>query len=411
MSRSFAGLRGLLRKRRPKDRPAQGKDAPALPTIPGTGLIDAEALARDYDMAHHKQAAERYFQSIGVDHPVMRKPFADAAETVQLLPGISATIDALGLFKGARVLDFGCGGGWLSRALASLGCEAVGVDYAASAADVARRASELDRFAGTVTFHDYDGRSLPCESESFDGAIVFDAFHHIPNQEELFAEFFRILKPGASVAFHEPGPQHSRLAQSQMEMRNFGVIERDMRMEAMERMAREAGFTGLALAMMPPKPLWLPLEEFEAAIAGDLGRIDWAGYLGASFHNLRIFRVTKQGEVQRDSRSTTGLSGALEIVSRERGAKGVALKLRLTNDGSATWRASGAATGSVNLGIQSGGDRDFRRVYISDAPVPPGESLEVELEAPADASLDLVAEGVAWFEQLTGATLAVSGRE
>jgi SAM-dependent methyltransferase len=75
-------------------------------------------------------------------------------------------IDALGLERGARVLDVGCGPGRHAHALARHGCRVVGIDIA-------------ERFVGLATgeapdgavFARADARALPVRAGAFDAAI------------------------------------------------------------------------------------------------------------------------------------------------------------------------------------------------------------------------------------------------
>ena len=52
----------------------------------------------------------------------------------------AAILDAVGRVAGRRVLDVGCGEGWLARALAARGCEVVGIDGSAELVERARAA-------------------------------------------------------------------------------------------------------------------------------------------------------------------------------------------------------------------------------------------------------------------------------
>jgi hypothetical protein len=85
---------------------------------------------------------------------------------------------------------------------------------------------------------------------------------------------------------------------------------------------------------------------------------------------------------------------------------------RVTNTGSATWkRASEHGTGHVTLGVQlldSNGHllaRDYHRIPLPHEVAPGGTAVLVaDVPVPADRGtyrfkLDLVSEGVTWFEQ------------
>jgi ubiquinone/menaquinone biosynthesis C-methylase UbiE len=58
-------------------------------------------------------------------------------------------------------------------------------------------------------FLPYDGQTLPVADASVDRIVLYDAFHHIPNQERLLREMRRVLRPDGIVAMSEPGRGHS----------------------------------------------------------------------------------------------------------------------------------------------------------------------------------------------------------
>ncbi|MGB3442691.1 MAG: class I SAM-dependent methyltransferase [Actinophytocola sp.] len=96
-----------------------------------------------------------------------------------------------------RVLDFGCGAGRLSQALAEHADEVVGVDVSAPMLETAR---ELDRSAGRCRFVLNEAPDLHVfPSGSFDLVYSELVLQHLPRRvvADYLAEFVRVLRPGA----------------------------------------------------------------------------------------------------------------------------------------------------------------------------------------------------------------------
>lgn len=101
-----------------------------------------------------------------------------------------------------RVLDFGCGAGRLSQALAEHADEVVALDVAPPMLEKAR---SLDRSGGRVTFvlgEDPDLRAFP--DASFDLVFTERVLQHIPREalETYLSEFVRVLRPGGVAWVH-----------------------------------------------------------------------------------------------------------------------------------------------------------------------------------------------------------------
>ena len=97
-------------------------------------------------------------------------------------------------WKGKRVLDLGCGGGFVSEELARRGASVVGVDPASALLDVARahaRESDLaiDYCVGT-------GESIPAQDSEFDIVVCVDVLEHVADLDKVLIEVRRVLKPG-----------------------------------------------------------------------------------------------------------------------------------------------------------------------------------------------------------------------
>lgn len=103
---------------------------------------------------------------------------------------------------GKEMLDLGCGTGGITRFLAETYWPACSVGIDVDAGLIAR-ATERTSKAGAgnrVTFRTVTPGPLPFADGSFDVVFSKDAMVHIADKEALFAEIFRVLRPGGIVA-------------------------------------------------------------------------------------------------------------------------------------------------------------------------------------------------------------------
>jgi SAM-dependent methyltransferase len=200
-----------------------------------------------------------------VDNPAITEPFGVPRATGRLLFDFAAMTS---LLKQSElrypVLDFGAGSGWISEFCAKMGLATVAFDIHGDLENClgqraradARIDPELLRFAHG------DGHAMPFDPATFGHVLCYDTLHHMHDFPRVFAEFFRILKPGGRAIFVEPGARHSRSPETvafveTQKKHDPTWIERDIVLEEMDRLARSAGFRAGIVIVPLPHPLSL----------------------------------------------------------------------------------------------------------------------------------------------------------
>jgi 2-polyprenyl-3-methyl-5-hydroxy-6-metoxy-1,4-benzoquinol methylase len=102
---------------------------------------------------------------------------------------------------GLRVLDIGCGNGWLAGQLVDRGCEVVGIDASVSGIEVARRAVPDGRFAVLEIGPDLLG-SL--NEKPFDAVVSTEVIEHVYAPDQMVRVCWEALKPGGRFVVTTP---------------------------------------------------------------------------------------------------------------------------------------------------------------------------------------------------------------
>jgi len=380
-------------------------------------VIDVDVLLAQYTVEELAKSADEYFARLDTWDVLLAKPFYSVHESADLLTSFGALLNSLELSHGLTVLDFGVGSGWTSWMLSQLGCRVIASDISHSAlAITAERYARLP-LVGNVTqpvLLPFDGHRLDLDDASVDRISCNDAFHHVPNPVEVLAEFARVLRPGGICAMSEPGPEHSLTPQSQNEMRNFRVVERNTIVEETAPQARAVGFATYEVAVYVGLPHFVDAEAFARTI--DPASPVPNELVRSFLENRRLIRMRKAGTAMLDSRRRDALAASLHV-----DIAGDVVRLRAENVGTALWLQDPTDFGLVNAGAHLFGadgqllDFDFMRMRLqpTDDPIPPGGQVEVVADLPHldpgryRVEFDLVAEGVAWFSENGNATVSV----
>ncbi len=97
-----------------------------------------------------------------------------------------------------KVLDVGCGAGFLSNDLARNGLKVTGIDQSVESLAVAKKYDETN----SVEYIISDAYHLPFADHTFDVLTAMDFLEHVEDPELVIKEFSRVLKPNGVFIFH-----------------------------------------------------------------------------------------------------------------------------------------------------------------------------------------------------------------
>ena len=390
-----------------------------------------------------KQAEKEYLARTGSSAWERAKPFSPPGsdtlgESAWMLHDFAAALLALQPAPQDRILDLGAGAGWCSDLLGRLNRSAVSVDISLDMLRAGR-----SRTGVTIRAVAGDMEQLPFRAATFQKAVCLSAAHHVPDVGRALHEISRVLTDEGVALFSEPGQGHAEAPVSSAAVRDFGVLEQDILVAPFIRQCQAAGFQHVTL-----RPLLHAVPGFEvvldewqswsrlaastrprralAKIAFGVAEVFGLGKRGPLFEEamaVRMVRTLRQvvehhpiivaAKTRPPVRTGREWDAAIQARRCERadGDEGFAMEVVATNRGWGTWRTrSASGIGHVSLGIQlldAGGrvlGRDYHRVPLPHD-VPPGHAVSLafacpEPREPGDYRLkvDLVAEGVTWFE-------------
>jgi len=208
--------------------------------------------------------------------------------------------EGLAAQAGHRVLDVGCGPGFVSaELLADVGASGavVGIDASPAMLGVAaRRCQGL----GKATFHEGDATSLPVEDRGFDRALCVQVLEFVADVPAALAELYRVLRPGgralvwdvdwSTMSWHSADPFRMR--------RMLLAWDRHLAHRALPRTLaaglRAAGFADVRAEGHAFVASELDPETYGGAILGPMEQ-----YL-AGLHDLDREETSAWAEEQRD---------------------------------------------------------------------------------------------------------------
>ncbi len=244
--------------------------------------------------ADPKQGEREYFARIGEagrSHAV-RKPYGDENCARYLM-----NVAAIMVFMRpppARIVELGCGGGWLSLMFAERGYDITGIDISPDAIAIAE-SLRAERGITNATFRTADYEDVKVDQPA-DYVLFHDALHHAESEHAALAAAYAVLKPGGMVICIEPGDGHSVTPESKYAVETYGVHEKEMPPRHIIATAQAVGFKR---HLVLPWPWTYVRSAYRPGYAKSTSHWDLLGRKFLSFVKLArlFFRPRDQGFV------------------------------------------------------------------------------------------------------------------
>jgi 2-polyprenyl-3-methyl-5-hydroxy-6-metoxy-1,4-benzoquinol methylase/glycosyltransferase involved in cell wall biosynthesis len=383
--------------------------------------VDYKQAARDYlgkiseERRHHLRTKPFYnlankpakYKNEGMDEDTHRHfcDFANIAVTLALPPG-------------SRILDVGCGSGWLSEYFARLGYVVKGIDISPdliqmSEERVARVPYGADHetpLRCTFGVHDVEAAPLP---EKFDAILCYDSLHHFEDERAVVKHLAAMLDVGGLLFILEGDrpPAGSRSEAELVDVMNeFATLESPFDFGYLRQVLDESGF-----AVIGDYVSVNGLFQRETIVDDRLPLSDVA----INYNYLECKKVAEGAAASSvpDSRNPGLLRARIAVVNAPTATvtagETLRFELAITNKGNTLWLAGRQA----RLGIVMPAVKVFATTgaLISEVhgepPLPhavaPGETVRLKFAASAPQEsgkyllkVDLVDHYVCWFEEV-----------
>jgi 2-polyprenyl-3-methyl-5-hydroxy-6-metoxy-1,4-benzoquinol methylase len=403
-------------------------------TVPSNGdLWPSPGRTSKLEGVDYKQSARDYLRKIPEErrHHLRTKPFYNLAnkpskyrnegmdeDTHRHFCDFANIAVTLALPAGSRVLDVGCGSGWLSEYFARLGYVVKGIDISPdliqmSEERVARVPYGVDHetpLRCAFAVHDIEAAPLP---EKFDAILCYDSLHHFEDEAAVIRNLAGMLDVGG-LLFVLEGDRPPAGSPSEDELRNvmteFGTLESPFDFNYLRKLLDEQGF-----AIIGDYASVNGLFHRETIVDDLLPLTDVA----VNYNYLACKKVVEGAAASSipDSRNPGVLRARIALMSsppeRLAGGQMLEFELEVANEGNTFWIAGrqtrfGVVMPGVKIFDAHGG---LIREFHGEPPLPhsvaPGETVRLKIRTPAPKELgkyvlkvDLVNQHICWFEDV-----------
>jgi 2-polyprenyl-3-methyl-5-hydroxy-6-metoxy-1,4-benzoquinol methylase len=112
-------------------------------------------------------------------------------------------IAGLGNIKGKKILECGCGTGWITAELAALGAQVYAFDISSESVKATQTFLKKNNLGANCVVEKKSFENMDYQEGTFDCVVGFAILHHV-DLEKAIPQIYRVLKPSGTAIFAEP---------------------------------------------------------------------------------------------------------------------------------------------------------------------------------------------------------------
>lgn len=353
-------------------------------------------------------AAAEYPVKVGEYIPA--KPFGHATGYLKYMYNALDIIQSMSLPPGSRILDVGAGPGCMTEILMSLNYVVDAVEPSDIYASQLKR--RIESFSAhikanqlgwdkNVSVYNCSIEEYECPAGIYDAIMFVDALHHVVDENKALEKCFKALKKGGMICIHEGAwqPGNTGLEDAlKQEMEAHGTLENPFSVQYLDHILRKSGFYQInryygISRIFPFASSYKPSNFFDNYIRED---------------DCNFVVARRPWDMECDKYGEDVTNGRLKVAAWSIEGKSLVIDVDLQNTGNTVWYFDPLVQAGYLITVAVFNKEDKTEIgrRVINQIVVPGEMLSMELVfdlemsvfSATDWCLDMINEGVSWFE-------------